>query len=310
MLSKLLPWDFLPKHPMTIDPKRPGLYAFLVSDPYLERVLLDRLPKKDIPFSLYSGVEVTRDFIEEHFVNLSFFSSTDHIQVINGENIQAANLALLTESGIDWSERFMVIFFTKSGKTFTDFAKKADVLAFEIEEPRFWEGVKIWQFCQKAREVNLPQDVSRFVLDHLEHNFESFFWVIDTIKLNFPEGKINLEELKTLVQKERWDFFELIDLFNDNPKKFFNEVLKKGDEDYEWLRSLFAFMQGHLAKVLFPDELRGKAKLSKYDQSILVVSEKWKRKDVEKYLQFFSELEILAKSSDQLLINKLRLEII
>lgn len=309
MLSKLLPWDFLPKHPMTIEPKKPGLYAFLVNDPYMERVLLDRMPKKDIPFSLYSGVEITRDFIEEHFVNLSFFSSTDHIQVINGENIQAANLALLTESGIDWSERFMVIFFTKGGKTFTEFAKKTDVMAFEVEEPRFWEGVKLWQFCQKAREVNLAPDVSRFVLDHLEHNFESFFWVIDMIKLNFPDGKVNLEELKTMVQKERWDFFELIDIFNDNPKKFFAEVLKKGDGDYEWLRALFAMMQSHLAKVLSPEEIRAKGKLSKYDQSILVVSEKWNRNLVLKYLQFFSELEVLAKSSDSLLINKLRLEI-
>lgn len=310
MLSKLLPWDFLPKFPTTVEVKRPGLYAFLVGDPYMERVLLDNLPKKEVPFSLYSGVEITRDFIEEHFINLSFFSSSDPIQVINGETISPANLALLTESGIDWSERFMVIFFTKSSKTFTEFAKKKEVTAFEIEEPRFWDGPRLWQFCQKVHEVNLAPDVSRFVLTHLEHNFESFFWVIGMIKLNFPEGKVSLEELKDLVQKERWDFFELIDLFNEAPKKFFQEVLKKEDEDYEWLRSLFAFMQGHLAKVLFPEELRKKAKLSKYDQSILVVSEKWKREEVMKYLQFFSELEVLAKANDGLLINKLRLEII
>ncbi len=309
MLSKLLPWDFLPKHPQTIDPKKPGLYAFLVTDPFMERILLERLPKKDIPLALYSGVEITRDFIEEHFINLSFFSSTDHIQVINGENIPAANLSLLTESGIDWSERFMVIFFTKSGKTFTDFAKREGVQAFEVEEPRFWEGAKLWQFCQKAREINLPADISRFVLDHLEHNFESFFWVIDTIKMNFPDGKINGEELRSLVKKERWDFFELIEVFNESPKKFFSEVLKKDDQDYEWFRALFAFMQGHLSKVLFPEELRDKAKLSKYDQSILVVSEKWPRSEVMKYLKFFSELEIQAKSRDEFLSAKLRLEL-
>ena len=134
--------------------------------------------------------------------------------------------------------------------------------------------------------------------------------MIDTIKLNFPEGKINIEELKSLVKKERWDFFELIDIFNENPKRFFIEILKKQDGNYEWLRALFSFMQGHLSKVLFPEELRLKPKLSKYDQSILVVSEKWSRDEVVKYLRFFSELEILAKSSDELLINKLRLRTI
>ena len=310
MLSKVLPWDFLPHHPTTIDKNKPGIYAFLVDDPYLERLLLDLMPKKEIPFALYSGVEITRDFIEEHFVNLSFFSTIDHIQVINGENIKAQDLTVLLETEIDWSERFMVIFFTKSCKAFTEFAKNKKVQAYELEEPRFWEGAKLWQFCQKARGISLPAEVSRFILDSLEHNFESFFWVIDMINLNFPEGKINLAELKTMITKERWDFFELMDIFNENPKKFFAEVLKKNDGDYDWLRALFAMMQGHLAKVLAPDELRQKAKLSKYDQSILVVSEKLSRSDVLKYLRFFSELEILAKSSDELLINKLRLEII
>jgi hypothetical protein len=310
MLSKVLPWDFLPHHPTTIDKNKPGIYAFLIDDPYLERLLLDLMPKKEIPFALYSGVEITRDFIEEHFVNLSFFSTTDHIQVINGENIKAQDLMVLLENEIDWSERFMVVFFTKSSKAFTEFAKNKKVQAFELEEPRFWEGAKLWQFCQKARGISLPAEVSRFILDSLEHNFESFFWVIDMINLNFPEGKINLAELKTMTTKERWDFFELMDIFNENPKKFFAEVLKKNDGDYDWLRALFAMMQGHLAKVLAPDELRQKAKLSKYDQSILVASEKLSRSDVLKYLRFFSELEILAKSSDELLINKLRLEII
>ncbi|MEA9355542.1 hypothetical protein SHI21_05000 [Bacteriovorax sp. PP10] len=310
MLSKLLPWDYLPKHPTTIDKKKSGIYAFLVEDPYMERVLLERIPKQEIPFSLYSGVDITRDFIEQHFVNLSFFSSTDNIQIINGENIKPDVLKFLIESGIDWSDRFMLIFFTKTNKAFTELTKDPGVHGFVIEEPRFWEGVKLWQFCQKAREINLPPDVSKFVLDHLEHNFESFFWVIDTIKMNFPEGKINIEELKSLVKKERWDFFELIDIFNENPKRFFSEILKKEERDYEWFRALFSFMQGHLSKVLFPEELRQKPKLSKYDQSILVVSEKWSRGDVMKYLKFFSELEIQAKSSDELLINKLRLETI
>lgn len=310
MLSKFLPWDFLPKYPSTIDKKLKGIYAFLVEDPYMEHVLLERLPKNEIAFSLYSGIDITRDFIEEHFLNLSFFSNVDHIQVINGENIKPDVLGFLTDANIDWSDRFMLIFFTKSNKGFTEFTKNPAVHGFVIEAPRFWEGVKLWQFCQKAKEISLPSDVSGFVLEHLEHTFESFFWVIDTIKMNFPDGKINIEELKSLVKKERWDFFELIDFFNEHPRKFFNEILKKEEQDYEWYRALFAFMQGHLVKVLFPDELRLKPKLSKYDQSILVVSEKWPREDVSRYLKFFSELEILAKSSDELLINKLRLMVI
>ena len=94
---------------------------------------------------------------------------------------------------------FLLLFFTKSNKQFTEFAKNKKVNAIELELPRFWEGAKLWQFCQKAREINLDGLVSRFVLENLEHNFESFFWVIDTIKMNFPDGKVDLKKLQELV---------------------------------------------------------------------------------------------------------------
>ncbi len=307
MLSKILPWDFIQKHPKTLDVKAEGPQAFLIDDPYIERVILDRLPKKEIPFSLYTGSEFTRDFIEEHFVNLSFFSSSDHIMIMNAENISKDVLEFLLETDIDWSGRYLLLFFTKTSKSFTEFVKNKKVIGIEIEMPRFWEGVKMWQFAQKVREINLDATVTRFALENLEHNFESFFWLIDTIKVNFPAGKVDLKQLQELVSRERYDFFELIDLFHKGPKFFFQEVLKK-EEDFDWMRGLASFMQTHLVKVLYPEEVRAKGKLSKYDQSILEMSEKLNRSMVKSYMDFFSEMEVLAKANDAFLINRLRME--
>lgn len=310
MLSKMLPWDFYSKHPTTIDTKKPGLYAFLITDPYLERIFFDRLPKKDLNLALYSGVDITRDFIEEHFLNLSFFSNTDHIQVINAEGIPAGQLTHLNEDSLDWSERFMILCFTKSSKAFTDFAKGKNVTAIEIEEPKFWEGPKLWQFIQKAKGVNYPPEISRFVLDNLEHHSESFLWAIDTIELNFEKGKINLSELQNLIKKEKWDFFSLADIFQNNPKIFFNTILKKEEFDHEWFRGLFSFMQSHLVKALSPEDIKLKAKLSKYDQGLLDLSEKWSNHQIIASIKFFSELEIMAKSNDQFLLNHLRMKLL
>lgn len=307
MLSKILPWDFIQKYPKTIDPKEVGIHSFLIDEPYLERVILDRLPKKELKFSLYSGHEFTRDFIEEHFINLSFFVGNEPILIMNAEMIASDSLDFLLEATIDWSEHLLLFFFSKSNKSFLSLAKNEKVRALELELPRFWEGVKLWQFCQKVREINLEGTITRFALLNLEHNFESFFWLIDTIKLNFPEGVVNLKVLQELVSKERWDFFELIDLFHRGPKLFFEEILKK-EMDYDWMRTLSAFMQTHLTKILFPEELKTKGKLSKYDQSILEMSEKQDRGMMKYYIGFFSELEILSKSSDVFLVNKLRLE--
>ena len=309
MLSKILPWDFIQKYSFSISPDKTGINAFLIEEPYLERVILDRLPKKEIKFSLYSGNEVTRDFIEEHFLNLSFFAGTESILIMNAENIPSTSLDFLCETEIDWTEKLLVLFFTKSNKHFTDFAKHKKVQALELELPRFWEGVKLWQFCQKVREINLEGAVTRFALENYEHNFESFFGLNDTIKINFPERNVDLKVLQELVTKERWDFFLLSDIFYRSPKSFFNEILKK-EMDYEWMRALSVFMQTHLTKILFPDELRIKAKLSKYDQTILEMSEKLNRNLLKYYLKFFSDLEICSKSSDPFLVNRLKLEVL
>jgi hypothetical protein len=125
--------------------------------------------------------------------------------------------------------------------------------------------------------------------------------------VNFPAGKVDLKQLQELVSRERYDFFELIDLFHKGPKFFFQEVLKK-EEDFDWLRGLASFMQTHLVKVLYPEEVRAKGKLSKYDQSILEMSEKLNRSMVKSYMDFFSEMEVLAKANDAFLINRLRME--
>ena len=309
MLSKILPWDFIQKFPHTIDSKQFGLYSFLISDSYLERVLLDRLPRLDFKFSLYSGTEFTKNFIEDHFLNLSFFSEKNHILILNAELIPLDVIEFLLKCGIENEELFLLFFFSKSNKQFGALAKSSarNIYNIELEMPRFWEGAKLWQFAQKVRGVNYDATISHFALENLEHNFESFFWLLDTIKINFSEKKIELKDLHELIKKERWDFFELIELFHSEPKVFFTAILKK-EMDYEWMRTLSAFMQAHFVKILFPKEIMAKGKLSKYDQSVIEMSKKLSRKDIQYYLAFFGELEIMAKSSDLFLIDRLRVE--
>lgn len=310
MLSKLLPWDFLSKFPTLMNIKKPGMYAFLITDPYLEKVVSDTLRENGFSFSLYTGTEITQDFIEKEFINLSFFSSTNHIKVMNSENISAENLNFLLETPAQWSEQFLLLFFNKSSKAFIDFVKNEKVMGFELLEPRHWDGATLWQFCQKVKKIKIPSDVSHFLLGAVEHNFESFFTAIDIIQLNFEKDKINLEELKNLIKCDRWNFFELADIFCINPKNFFSEVLKNVGGSYQWQQSLFSFMQGHLVKILAPEEIQKKEKLSLYDQKMLQASKKFPKKEIIAYVKFFSELEILAKSNDKFLINKLRLQLL
>lgn len=308
MLSKLLPWDFIQKYPETIDPKKPGIYFYYINNSYLHHIVTERINKKEIDFSVYTGSEVTKDFLENEFVNLSFFTNTNSIEVINAEQMPSNTFELFSEERIDASGRFLVVFFSKKNKLFTDCAKLASVQAFEVEEPRFWEGPRLWQFTQQVSGVKYNQDINAFILDSLEHNFESFLWAINLIKVNFPDGQIQLTELRELIKKQRWDIFEFVNLFHKNPKSFFLELLKKEEVDFEFLRSTFAFMQGHLAKVLHPEEILAKAKHSNYDKDILSYAKICNKNDVLNYIRLFSDFEIKAKLSDLFLIDAIRLE--
>ena len=309
MHSKLLPWDFTQKFPQTIPTNKTGVFAYLSSDPYVEGVLTKNLPKIEKGFRCYTGSDITRDFIEEHFSNLSFFSQDENIYIINAEMIPIQNSTLFIEKIKDISNLLVVLFFAKSNKFFLELSKNAEVQAFTLEAPRFWEGQKMLQFAIKEKKLDLKSDVTRFLLENLEHNFESIFRALDIIKLTFEDGNIDLAKLKVLITRERFDFFELIDLYYQNPKKLY-QVILSNELDFDWLRSLASFMQGHLAKILFPEEIKAKDKLSKYDQGILFQSEKLNRDLVHNDLNFFAELEILAKSRDQLILDHVRRKII
>ena len=310
MLSKSILWDFFSKHPTIIDIKKPGLYSFLNTDPFIERMILDRLKQTNLHFTLYSGNEISFDFIEEQFINLSFFSSTEHIKIVNAENIPQNLLTKLLEITNNIDDRFLLLFFSKTTKTISEFLKHESNIAFEIEQARFWEGAKLWQFCCKMRGLEVRSDVTRYILESIEHTTEHFMWAIDIITLAKEEKPITINDLKEIIKRERFDNFLLAAKFQEKPHLFFQEVLKKEDLDFEWFRSIFSFMQSHLVKVLNPDDLRKKNKLSQYDQAILEMSEQWSRQNVILFIQFFSECEILAKSHDPQLLNKLRLQII
>ena len=309
MLSKLLPWDFIQRHSNVINKAQLGTYAFLCNDPYVEKIIMDQLPKKDLEFSIYSGANFTLEFIEEHFVNLSFFSTQENLIIMNAETVPA-DVFDFFKNKIKVDDRFVLFFFSKSNKAFNELVKNELVTAFEIESPRPWDGPTIWNFVCKIKKIKLDTALSSFALENLEHNFESFFWLADSILNHFPNGDIQLSVLRELIKRERWDYFEMINLFHKNPKLLLSEMLKK-ELDYDWIRELSSKLQLHIVKLLFPEEIASKQKkLSKYDQELLSMSEKLNHQMLRHYLDFFGNLEVSAKSSDPLILNYLRLELL
>ena len=95
---------------------------------------------------------------------------------------------------------------------------------------------------------------------------------------------------------------------NYGNKKFkpFFESVSQAPLNFESFRSLCSFMQTHLIKLADPSYIKGKAKPSQYDKKILSESKLWKSAELRRSLRFFGELEILAKSKNREVFDRLR----
>lgn len=290
-------WDFLGKYRTVIDQKIYGLRSISTNDPYIEKIIKDRLYLNQLEFRFYTGDEVTKAFLEEQFLNLSFFTEAQHFIVLNAELIPQETLLFLFSKEIVIKDRHVILFFSKCPKTTADILKNSPSDFFEIETPKPWDGSTILQFCMKELHVKLGLDVQQFILEYIEHSFENFLWVIELTKLHFVETAVDIYQLKTLIQKERFDFFELIDMYHIQREDYFSVLIDKC-EDFEWMRQHSTSMQSHIVKLLNPHEIKNKGQLSKYDQGLLKWSESTPISKLVYDLKFFMKLEIEAKSKN------------
>lgn len=310
MHSKVKPWDFFSGH-KNFDSffKSPTLIGFISVDPYIEKILKDKLKAQTQQFRLYSGNEITKNFLEEQFLNLTLFSEPESIKVINAEQIPNDVLNFFVNEIAPKLEVSVVLFFTKTNKGITEILKKSSSQFFELEEAKSWDGQKLLNLFLNEEKLKLNFEAQRFILDNIENTTDSFVELIGQLKMDFGDTEIDREALRTYIQKNRFDFFDLIDQYHRDRKKFLITLSRKST-DHEWFRQFSLSFQSYLAKVLNPEEIRNKDKLTKYDQGILAASENEPRTKLQTDLRLFSELEIMAKSKDEFLKDKIRYEIL
>lgn len=307
MHSKLQIWDFLGKNKTSIDAQVLSLRSFYIDDPYAEKIIKDRLYQNQIDFRFYTGDEITKAFLEEQFLNLSFFTDAQHFIVLNAENISLDAMNFLFSGEINIHDRQVVLFFSKFPKNISDIVKSSQFDFYEIESPKPWDGSRILQFCLKEMQLNASIPVQQFILENLDHSFENFLWVLELIKLNFEDKVVDVNQLKLLIQKERYDFFELLEIYHSQKLNFYKILIEKSD-DFDWIRQNATSMQNHIVKLLNPEEIRTKAKLTKYDQNLLRWSESGIRSEFQADLKFFMKIEIESKSKNVFLREIIRIQ--
>lgn len=310
MPSKISTFDFFRqfKHPKN------GVHVYVLNDPFLETFLKNRL-KKDLAFDLITGSELSRSFLEDRYRNLSLFSESRAVMILNAESISEKVLSFWLEDELMISDQLLVLLAQKEPKLISKLEKKDLLKVTVLEAPKFWEGAKVLDLVLDELNYEMAPVYKEFLLEKVENTFEDFHQIIMKLMLQKPMGlKMDREKhienqnfLKENVEENKVDFFKLIDLFNQSPRKFFYQI-QKTERDFEYYLSLALFMQGHVQKSKYPEIVKEKSKLSSYDRQILQTNSVLNEGERSHFENIFSEIEIMSKMKSPNLRQFIRLQ--
>ncbi|MFT6069764.1 MAG: DNA polymerase III delta subunit [Bacteriovoracaceae bacterium] len=309
MSSKWRPWDFLKHHPEVIDKDNPGLSVLYCSDPFVERILRNKIDFKNWfgqSALITSAMEFTPDWIEENILTLSLFGSDQPICVLQAGHLNAATKRFILENDLNDSGRHLIVFMNGDKKFFNEWQKKAKGSFLQVEEPMFWEFGKLLTYFADEMSMRLPMNVQNYLLEAVPQKSSDMVNALKSIRLSFGAGPYQLDQIKTIIPPTRLDQFKLASLLGGKKLTLFYRELEKLQMDPEDQMLFFKFLQGHLLKLIDTSYVDKKPRPSKYDKEILAHGVLWEREELQKLIRSFSELEIDAKTKSPYIKEKVR----
>lgn len=310
MSSKWRPWDFLKHHPQVIDTDKKGLTVVYCTDPFIERMLRNKLDFKSWdgqPAITVSGMELSIDWIKENFMSLSLFGGDQAVCVVQGNSITASVKTFLMESQIADGSRHIVFFINGDKKFFNNWEKKSDGGDFlEVEDPKFWELGKLLTYFADGMSMRLPMGIHDYLMEAVPHKSADFVNTLKTIRLNFGTGPYKLDQVKSIIPATRLDQFRLATLLGKRNLVEFYRELEKINLDFDEQIGFYKFLQGHLLKLMDASYVDKKPRPSKYDKEIQAHCVLWNQVDLQKVIRNFSKLEIQAKRKSPFIKEKIR----
>lgn len=303
-------WDFFHSRKGLVPESGQKLIAFHSFDPFAFRIIKEHLVQglgQEITFNTISARDVTPQWLEDNFLSLGLFGNSDSFLILGAENLSKECRDILAETEkLILDECILLLDFTGDSDLLKKLKKSDQAEVVKIEAPAFWENDKLLDFLCGVKKVYLSHGAKSLILEKSTPEIGSYFNILTQIEINFPDKlDISADEIDPLVKKSKIDQFELAELFASKRFKFFYEKLLFL-EDFEDMRRIFLFMQSHLLKVLDPSYLEKKARQTKYDRQIMAQSRAWQQASLKKAINYFSELEFMAKTRDPLISARLK----
>lgn len=313
MLSKLLPWDFYRIHPHILSADFEGVATFFGLDPYVEALYLKRLrgmlKSNHKDYQIVMGAEVSVDWVEENIIQVGLFSGLQSYIILSAEEMSAAVIKKLASSEYRLENRVLVLSSSKDKQMLESLGKKMKAQMYRIEPPPFWEHHKLLDYLCDECKYPIPMKVQNYLLEALEPNPGALLTAINLLKLHRPDGgeTLKIDFVKELIPSEFLERFRLASLYGQKKPQFFKELLEK-ELAFAQLQEFFSFMQSHLLKMLDPSYMLKKQRPSKYDRELVAQAKGWRADQLKRSIHYFAECELLCKSKDESLFDKLRRE--
>lgn len=308
MHSKWKVWDFFKSNGNSLREGEEGLYSFYAFDPLISKLFIERVPRKILDgekFNVLIGNEITEQWIDDNLLSLGLFGNNESYLIHFAEKIPKHIQEIFIKKELICDSRFVVLIFNEQNDFFKQLLKNDSYKSIEVTPPMFWENKELLEFFSYYLEVYLNFEASQLVLDSIEPGCSEYYNLLNQLKINFPEEKIDKEKLLQILEKNKLDQFELAALFSNKKFNDFYKLLIERMKDNAFY-SLNYFIQSHILKMLDTSYLDGKKKLSKYDRQILSDSQKWTPESLERAMSYFKKLEILYRENEELFLQNLK----
>ncbi len=303
MLSKWKIWDFAKSTVATN--LETGLHAIYCYDTFLNSQVKTYVSKK-IELATLDAPSITTSWIDDNFKSLGLFGNTDSFCINFADRLSADVKESLLSDELMLEDRHLILIFDKYDDFFKKLTGKDSVHGVKIDAPAFWENDKLLEYVAAKEGVQLSFSAKQTIMEFVESNIGSYFNIINKLKVNYEKETITDQMLDLVIDRDRLDSFEMASLFGFKKMANFYKRLLDIDPDFETLRSLFYFLQTHMAKISDPRYIEKKSKPSKYDKQILSQAKVWKEGELVLVMDFLRKLELKAKTKNNFLKSDLR----
>jgi DNA polymerase III delta subunit len=262
-----------------------GAVSFQCSDDVITRLVKDKAFSQN---RYVHAKDLTIDWFESTFQNLSLFATDDAYFILGCEQLKADVKKWIQENFNDGLEKDLVFHSKKKFELKLGGTTISNKLV--IKEPPFWEHGRLLNFLAQNEGMKLSPDASNLLLERIEGTTHALVNALNILKLVAGES-ISYEDVDREISKAHIDQFKLATLFNKKQMKEFFGLLINTELTKDDFQKVAFFMSSHIQKIIDPTYMNKKKKLSKYDREIESASRSWNKKQLLNSLVLFQELE-------------------